>query len=459
MRSHYMWKLAEEMQMIRTVPTAQTRSQNSVSPGAWEHVINENFLHWERLLQSLASKSSGLYTPEPCHELWAKQTREVSLRVSYACVLLAPWTSCLLHSFCSPLHIDIFTFENSSWAAQPVAQPKTSGWSLPPASESCLNKHWRTGPCRHYTDWKLKQAEAGGLQESELCLLPLLDLNLHTPPCLTYQGKLSVCETLCIRAGSTVFWAAWALSCTQAEPADINWTPHMAASDSSAFCAYEYKTTCCDPDGINRVFSLFRILRSSFSYYSKDDLQTKSPGGHGSCCVCTAISTAGSQATTGLRLHLYGCVCSGLNSSLQPKPSSFQHHLHWRLYASDLTSHVWTSSDLSCTLWTELMLQFQALFCKGYPEQSGTEAAVRNRSSSSPGTQPSLCYLTWKPKSHLALMGGVQWPSTVSANGAGHSCLGWKQSSSSRSLMDHRGLQKGSANPRQHQRSSITAWT
>lgn len=29
------------MQMIRTVPTAQKRSQNSISSGAWKHMINE----------------------------------------------------------------------------------------------------------------------------------------------------------------------------------------------------------------------------------------------------------------------------------------------------------------------------------------------------------------------------------------------------------------------------------
>jgi len=59
----------EDTQMIRTVPTAQKRSQNSVSSGAWKHMINENFLHWERLLQSLASKTSRLYAPEPYYEL------------------------------------------------------------------------------------------------------------------------------------------------------------------------------------------------------------------------------------------------------------------------------------------------------------------------------------------------------------------------------------------------------
>lgn len=67
------------------------------------------------------------------------------------------------HSFYSPFHIDIFIFKNRIWVAQPVVQTKTSGRSLPPASEkNCLNKHWRIGPCRHYTDWKLKQAGAGG---------------------------------------------------------------------------------------------------------------------------------------------------------------------------------------------------------------------------------------------------------------------------------------------------------
>jgi len=34
---------------FRTVPTAQRRSQSSVSPGAWQHVINEDLLHWETL--------------------------------------------------------------------------------------------------------------------------------------------------------------------------------------------------------------------------------------------------------------------------------------------------------------------------------------------------------------------------------------------------------------------------
>jgi len=97
-------------------------------------------------------------------------------------------------------------------------------------------------------------------------------------------------------------------SCTQAEPADFNQTLHTAASESSAFCAYKYKTACCDPDGTNRVFSLFLIVRSSFSNSSKDDLQPKSLGGQGSCFVCTAISTAGSQATNGLQGYIYTIV-------------------------------------------------------------------------------------------------------------------------------------------------------
>lgn len=75
--------------MIRTVPTAHKGSQNSVSSGAWEHMINENFLHWERFLQSLASKTSRLYTPEPYYELREQQTGEVGCRVTHACTLLA----------------------------------------------------------------------------------------------------------------------------------------------------------------------------------------------------------------------------------------------------------------------------------------------------------------------------------------------------------------------------------
>lgn len=93
------------MQVIRTVPTAQTRSQNNVSSGAWEHMINENFLHWERFLQSLASKTRRLYTPEPYYELWTKQTGEVGLRISYACTSLAYWTTQLPPIF-------LFTFSH-----------------------------------------------------------------------------------------------------------------------------------------------------------------------------------------------------------------------------------------------------------------------------------------------------------------------------------------------------------
>lgn len=97
MRSHCIWKL-EDMQMITTVRTAQKRSQNSTSSGAWEHMINENFLHWERLLQPLASKTSRLCTPEPYYEIWAKQTGEVGLRILclyVTCMLLAYWTAWL----------------------------------------------------------------------------------------------------------------------------------------------------------------------------------------------------------------------------------------------------------------------------------------------------------------------------------------------------------------------------
>lgn len=90
--------------------------------------------------------------------------------------------------------------------------------------------------------------------------------------------------------GREAFWAAQDTSWTQEEPADFNQTPHTAASESSGFCAYEYKTACCDPDGINRVFSLFLIVRSSFLNSSKDDLQTKPLGGQGSCFVCTALA-------------------------------------------------------------------------------------------------------------------------------------------------------------------------
>lgn len=43
----------------------KSKSQNSISSGAWEYMINESFVHWERLLQSLASKACRLYTPEP----------------------------------------------------------------------------------------------------------------------------------------------------------------------------------------------------------------------------------------------------------------------------------------------------------------------------------------------------------------------------------------------------------
>lgn len=274
MHSHYIWKLKEDMQMIRIVPTAQKRSQNSVSSGTWEHMINENFLHWERLLQSLASKTSRLYAPEPYYELRAKQTGKVGFRVSYACTSLAYWTAQLPAFF-------LFTFLH-----QYIHIQKQKLGSIVCSVDQILRKQHSLQPLRGIA-W----VNTGELVPVDITLrknwrkqglgvnlLPLMDLHLHIPLCLTYQRKFSLCKQLRSTGGNAVFWAAQDTSCTQAEPADFNWTPHTAASESSGFCAYEYKTACYDPDGINRVFALFLIVRSSFFNSSKDDLQTKSLG-------------------------------------------------------------------------------------------------------------------------------------------------------------------------------------
>lgn len=162
---------------------------------------------------------------------------------------------------------------------------------------------------------------------------------------LSSQRKFSLGQGSGGWEGSVVFWAAQGTSCTQAEPADSDQTPHTAASESSGFCACEHKTSCCDPDGINRVVSLFLIVRSSLFNSSKDDLQIKPLGGQGSCSVCTAISTAGSQATNGLQGYVCTVVLAQTSFFLQAKLPQLstpptQRFLLWLSQEHKVSSHL-----------------------------------------------------------------------------------------------------------------------
>lgn len=170
-------------------------------------------------------------------------------------------------------------------------------------------------------------------------------LHMPTPLRLSSQRKFSLGQSLGRVEGSVVFWSAQGTSCTQAEPADFNQTPHTAASESSGFCAYEHKTSCCDPDGINRVVSLFLIVRSSLFNSSKDDLQIKPLGGQGSCSVCTAISTAGSQATNGLQGYVCTIVLAQTSFFLVSQTSQLsttptQRFLLWPSQEHEVSSHL-----------------------------------------------------------------------------------------------------------------------